>query len=78
MPGFQDEHQVEVCPQTIEEVRQMSRKIKCRPLRMPEVFHWGDTTPNWGNSVDEYMAIRTFNRLCDLVNHRDQKNHPGK
>ena len=56
----------------------MSRKIKCRPMRMPEVFHWGDTNPNWDDAVDKYMVVKTFNRLCDLVNRRGLKNNSGK
>lgn len=56
----------------------MPRKISCRPLAMPEVFHWGDTTPNWDDAVDEYMAVRTFNRLCDLIKHRTGRRQRGQ
>ncbi len=50
----------------------MPKKIRCRPIQMPEVFKWGDTTPNWDDEVDEYMALRTFNRLCQVVNRRSK------
>jgi hypothetical protein len=45
---------------------------------MPKVFRWGGTTPDWDDQVDEYMTVRTFNRLCDLINHRNAGNTSGK
>ncbi len=46
------------------------RRIKCRPLRMPELFAWGGTNPQWDDAVDEYLEVRAHNRLCDFVNRR--------
>ncbi|NLY54099.1 MAG: hypothetical protein GX060_05745 [Firmicutes bacterium] len=51
----------------------MKRKIRCRPLPMPPVFAWGDTTVNWSRDVDEYMAIRSYNRMCDLLRRRQRR-----
>jgi len=51
----------------------MARRMKCRPLPLPELFQWGDTTANWGEAVDQYMALRLANRLCDHINHQRQR-----
>ena len=48
----------------------MARRIRCRPLPMPQVFAWGDTTVNWSESVDDYMAVRSYNRLCQYAARR--------
>lgn len=51
----------------------MHRRIRCRPLRMPQVFAWGDTTVNWSRAVDDYVAISTYNRMCELLQHRQRR-----
>lgn len=52
----------------------MNRRLKCRPLPMPEIFRWGDTNPHWDHAVDQYMALRSANRLCDHINQQARRN----
>lgn len=55
----------------------MQRRIRCRPLHMPPVFAWGDTTLNWSRAVDDYTAIVTYNRMCELLQRRQRRgNNP--
>lgn len=49
------------------------RRIRCRPLRMPQVFAWGDTTVNWSRAVDDYTKIVKYNRMCELMQHRERQ-----
>lgn len=48
----------------------MRRKISYRPLEMPSVFNWGDTTVNWSEAVSDYMAVKKYNRFLELRNRR--------
>jgi hypothetical protein len=49
------------------------RRIRCRPLRMPQLFNWGDTTLNWSRAVEDYQKIARYNRMCDLMQRRQRQ-----
>ncbi len=53
----------------------MPRRIRCRPLDMPPVFAWGDTTANWSRAVDGYMSVVTYNRMCELLQRRQNRSN---
>ncbi len=55
----------------------MARRMKCRPLTMPEVFKWGDTNPHWDQAVDQFLAMKRANRLCEMINYRSQRGADG-
>ncbi len=75
-PKYEVEGQAVAAPDSTSKLQERvfcMRRIRCRPLRMPPLFNWGDTTPNWSRAVDDYQKIARYNRMCELVQRRQRQ-----